>query len=176
MKLFEEAFLKFNKNSLVAIMKENQIQNFIDNFIESYHDNLKLTKKEKEQADSNAKKDGFFGGKNSNNFEKGNDLMVVFCNPKGGLEFYFEIDKAFSITKFSSDIEVQEEITRLLMSDEYSTELVHYFLDKNLSKVKILQEKPFKQYIDNLDFLLRFWKVDNYETIPKQTIIETKKE
>lgn len=180
MKLFEEAFLKFNKNSLVAIMKENQIQNFIDNFIESYHDNLKLTKKEKEQANASAKKDGFFGGKNSNNlfnnFEKGNDLVVVFCNPKGGLEFYFEIDKAFSITKFSSDIEVQEEITRLLMSDEYSTELVHYFLDKNLSKVKILQEKPFKQYIDNLDFLLRFWKVDNYETIPKQTIIETKKE
>lgn len=178
LKIGEKAFLKYNNNSLVALIKESELEGFINSFTAFYNSSLKLSKKEKEEAKERVKKDGYFGGKEKKDsfsqFEKGEDIAVVFYNPNSGLEFYFGIDNAFLKPESSYDFKVKEEINRLFISNEYSTELVNYYIKNYKSKVDLLKIKPFSKYLKNIDFLLRFWKSDNYKTTPKQALIGTK--
>ncbi|HAT77140.1 MAG TPA: hypothetical protein DCS19_09935, partial [Flavobacterium sp.] len=55
----------------------------------------------------------------------------------------------------------------LLINDFYSTEFTNYCFDINKDKLDYLKSFSANQ----LDFFLRFFKNNNFKTIPKQTFV-----
>ena len=52
----------------------------------------------------------------------------------------------------------------LLTSPVYSTERFNYFIKNYKDKLSFFSEEPHKSCLKDLDFLLRFWKQDDYKT------------
>jgi len=65
---------------------------------------------------------------------------------------------------------------RLLMDPGISTEIVLFCINHCKKKLTILKTSPLKEYLKDIDFLLRFWKKDNYHTTPAITFIGGKEE
>lgn len=171
----EQAFLEFNKGTPIAFLKSNEVEDFCSKYIAYYNKTLNLSEKEISEAKQRTKDDGYFGNKNEiENFNFEEDEVVVFFNPKSGLEFYFDIINAFpdKNNPFFSE-ESYDDIMHLLIHPEYSTELVNYFVETYKNELSFFETEPYKTYLDNLDFLLRFWKKENYYT--KSTIVLTGK-
>ena len=55
------------------------------------------------------------------------------------------------------------------LDESLSKELVMYCIDNCKSKLSFFTKGVGKKYIEDIDFLLRFWKMDNYHTIPSIT-------
>lgn len=173
----EKAFLKFNRGSLIAYMNSNEISSFISGFYDFYRDSLKLTNKEQEEAIQRTKDDGFLG--ETNNFEdfsfQDKEAAIVFFNPKSGPEMYFDIINAFpdKNNPFYTE-ESKDDIMHILISPEYSTEFTYYFINNYKDKLSFFKQEPFISYLDDIDFLLRFWKKDSYHT--KSSLVLTGKQ
>ena len=52
------------------------------------------------------------------------------------------------------------------MSEEMSTELVMYCIDNCKAELPFFNEEIGKEYLEDIDFLLRFWKRNNYHSKP----------
>lgn len=63
----------------------------------------------------------------------------------------------------------EEHVMRLLMDESLSTELVMYCIDNCKTKLSFFPKGVGKKYLEDIDFLLRFWKKENYHTIPSIT-------
>lgn len=168
----KDSFLKFNDNSLVKFLKASEINQFVKNFFEFHNKKtLKISPKEKEDAAKRARKEGFFGeNSNMEEFDKDNDPMVLFFNPKSGIEFNFNVLNAFPDPKnpyFSN--EDPHDIMFLFTDPSFSKEFVHYFLDNYKNKVEFFEDEARKYILKDLDFLLRFWKSNSYHTKPTLT-------
>ncbi|MCF6295634.1 MAG: DUF3843 family protein [Flavobacteriaceae bacterium] len=179
LKTKEDLFLEYNKGSHVAFMETKKINIFVGSFLKHYNSSLGLSKQESDAAKKRARQDGYFGEDDTtinvfDSQENENEEAVIFYNPNVGIEIYFDIINAFpdKNNPFFTEI-FRDDIIRLLASPDYPIELVHYFLKHYKSKIKLLKEQPFVNYLENLDFLLRFWKKDNY--ISKSSIIFTGK-
>jgi hypothetical protein len=59
----------------------------------------------------------------------------------------------------------------LLMSNELSAELAMYCIDNCKNQLPFFNEAIGKKYLEDIDFLLRFWKKDHYFPIPQITYI-----
>lgn len=175
----ENLFLEYNNGSHIAFMGTKKINTFISTFLTHYNSSLGLSKQESDEAKKRARQDGYFGIDDNtldifDGQENENEEAVIFYNPNTGIEIYFDIINAFpdKNNPFFTEI-FRDDIIRLLASSDYPTELVHYFIKHYKGKIKLLKEYPFVGYLENLDFLLRFWKKDNY--ISKSSIIFTGK-
>ena len=60
---------------------------------------------------------------------------------------------------------------RLLLTEELSVELVMYCIDNFKSELPFFNENEGKRYLEDIDFLLRFWKKDSYFAKPSITFI-----
>ncbi|MFB9055153.1 DUF3843 family protein [Mariniflexile ostreae] len=171
----KNAFLEFNDNALIAYMKSNKVEEFSKNFITYYNQSLNLSAKKKKEALQRAKDDGFFGKEDVfQKFKHNEEKAIVFFNPKNGIEIYFDIINAFPDKNnpfFTKESEA--DIMRLLISPSYSTELVQFFINTFKDKLKFFKKEPNKSYLEDMDFLLRFWKKNSYVT--KSNIILTGK-
>ena len=171
----KQAFLDYNEGSLIAFLKSKDLNPFIENYFEFYNNSLKLTNQKKFEADKRAKREGYFGGiHNSEGWDDAEDLFVLFFNPNSGIEFYDDIINAFPDERnpFFSD-ESQEDVQHILMSQVCSTEFTNYFIEHYRDRLDYFKVEPYKSYLNDLDFLLKFWKKDNYKT--KSTVVLTGK-
>ena len=65
----------------------------------------------------------------------------------------------------------QEKAMRLfLMEDSTSVELCHYVLDTFRSQFSFVKSKTFRPFVEDLDFILRFKKAENYGQVPQVLI------
>jgi hypothetical protein len=101
-------------------------------------------------------------------FKEISDSGLVFFNPKSGLEIALAINSAFPVdgNPFYTEEESDEHIIRLLVAEEISAELVMYCVDNYKDDLKLFKSELGKLYLDNLDFLLLFWKRGNFYTRP----------
>ncbi len=164
----EKVFLEYNNGNLVAFMEVKKINSFLESFITFYNSSFGLSKQDRDAAKKRAKQDGYFGMEDNrvnilDSQEDENEEAIVFYNPNSGIEIYFDIINAFpdKNNPFFTEI-FRDDIIRLLVSPDYPIELVHYFLKHFKNKISLLNELPFKDYLENIDFLLRFWKKENY--------------
>jgi hypothetical protein len=95
----------------------------------------------------------------------------VFFNPKSGLEIALAVNCAFPLPNnpFFNVEDSEEDIMFLLISDEMSTELAMFCIDNCKNNLPFFKEGVGKRYLDDIDFLLRFWKKDNYLAKPSIT-------
>ena len=166
------AFKDFNKGLQIAFIPSEEIENFVRNYTEYFNNSLDLSAKEKEEAKQRARKDGFFGTKEEHkDYSEVSDTSLVFFNPKSGLEIALAVNCAFPLPNnpFFNVEDSEEDIMFLLISDEMSTELAMFCIDNCKNNLTFFKEGVGKRYLDDIDFLLRFWKKDNYLTKPSIT-------
>ena len=96
---------------------------------------------------------------------------MVFFNPQSGGEIALNVNNAFPLANNPFfEIEHSEDDTiHLLMSEEMSTELVMYCINNCKTELPFFNKGVGKMYLDDMDFLLRFWKRGNYHSKPSIT-------
>ena len=171
LKLQNDAFFSYNNNLPVAFLKKKEINNFANNFYDYYNKSLKLSKKEIEEANNRAKKEGLQLGNNGNKIEFDEDFetAIVYFNPNSGIEIYFNICSVLELKSnpyFDKEDFLNDNLG-LLLNDFYSTEFANYCYNFNKDKLSFI--KIFSG--NELDFLLRFFKNNTYKTVPNQTQI-----
>lgn len=172
-----ETFLKFNKGSQIAFMLSEEIDSFNKAFYEFYNSSIELTEEQRKKT-KKRKEIPYFDSDESMNDEDMYDedmseTALAFYNPNGGLEFALGINNAFPSENnpyYNAD-ESGEDIEFLLMSEEMSTELVMFWIENYKDKLPFFQTDFGKIFTDNIDFLLRFWKKENYLSNIKITIV-----
>ncbi len=172
-----DAFKGFNNNQQIAFMDSDKIESFLKDYIKFFNNSLNLSQKEKDEAKQRAREDGFFGNEpEAKDFSEVSESGLVFFNPKSGTEIALAVNSAFPMKNnpFFNKKESEEHIMRLLFAEELSTELAMYCIDNFKDDLEFFKGAEGKMYLDNIDFLLRFWKRGNYFTKP--TITFTGKE
>ena len=61
----------------------------------------------------------------------------------------------------------------LLVGPDYSVGLVKFCIENYKKNLPFFSEAEGQLYLENLDFLLRFWKKENYYTRPSITFTGT---
>jgi hypothetical protein len=170
-----KAFLSFNNNSQIAFLPTNKILDFNKKVIENFNNSLNLSNKERDDAKNRVKEDGFLHQNKEIEFDlsKMADSGLFFFNPKSGGEMVFGVNSAFPAKNnpFFNAEDSEEEIFHLLMSNEMSTELVMYCIDNYKNKLPFFKSRIGKQYLEDIDFLLRFWKKESYHSKPEMTLV-----
>ena len=168
-----KAFLRYNNDSPVAFMPTSKIEEFTRNYIEYFNASLNLTEEEKEQAHKRAKADGFFGDNNESfkEMQETSETGLVFFNPKSGVEMAVGLNKAFTLphNPWVDSENSKDDIYNLFFSEQISTELALYCIEKGKNKLPFLKKGEGKWFLDDIDFLLRFWKKTNYHARPEIT-------
>ena len=168
----EQAFLDFNNGFPIAFIPSEKIDDFTKNYIDFYNSSLKLSAKEQKEAKQRAKDEGYFGPENEpKNYKEISETALVFFNPKSGVEIALAINSAFPLPNnpYFDKSESEKHILRLFMDESLSVELAMYCIDNCKSKLPFFKEFVGKSYLKDIDFLLRFWKKDNYYTKPAIT-------
>ena len=167
-----KAFKEFNNGMQIAFIPKERINEFIKVYTEFFNKSLNLSDKEIKEAKERSRKDGFFGTEcKTKSFPEFSDTCLVFFNPKSGCELAFGVNSAFSLPNnpyFDKEL-IDDNIMRLLMNDSISAELVMFCIDNCKSKLTFFKTGIGKKYLDDIDFLLRFWKKDNYWAKPSIT-------
>lgn len=167
-----EAFKDFNDGSQIAFLPSEEIEGFYQAYISYFNSSLNLTKKEKEESKQRARQEGFFGDeKETYNFSEVAESGLVFFNPHCGGEVALDVNCAFPLpdNPFFEFEKSEDHIMHLFMSDQFSTELVMYCIDHCKSKLPFFTSDIGAKFLDDIDFLLRFWKTKNYHTKPAIT-------
>ncbi len=173
LKLQYNAFLDFNNGKQIAFLPAGKVNDFAKEYVAFYNNSLKLSKREIRKAKERSKKDGFFREKNDElEFDDSFETALIFFNPKSGLEIAFEVNSAFPFkeNKYFEPKKSKEHLLRLFMSEELSTELTLFCVDNFKDKLPYFQTEEGKFLLNDLDFLLRFFKGSQYHTIPQITL------
>jgi len=172
-----KAFKEFSGGSQIVFLKVDKIDNYIRNYIEYFNKSLKLSEKAKAKAIKRIKKEGLLDI-DTNNTSYLTDLEdaesgLVFFNPKSGIEIAVDINSAFPSPEnpFYNEQENEEAILKLFMNESYSTELVKYNIDNFKNEIPFFKKPEGQFFLENADFLLRFFKRGYYHTEPQITLI-----
>ncbi len=165
-----ESFLKFNNGSLIAFMDSSKFEKFSNDFIKHYYDSLDLSAKQIKKSNKRAEKDDIYKSLNLDNSRLSDidEPGLVFFNPKSGLEIAWGITDAFPLPE-NPNIDEEESvdsILTLLTSSELSKELLLYAIEHCRQELRFFQFGTGKVLIEDIDFLMRFFKKEHYYTKP----------
>lgn len=171
----KEVFLKYNNESLVAFMQSSEFEDYAKDFIDYYNYSLNFSKEEIEETKQRAKKEGANdSGEIDQDPLKGIDEPgLVFFNPNSGLEMAWGILDAFPLPEnpYSDDGDSEDAIMTMLISQELSKELLFYAIENCKDKISFFKNVPGKIILEDIDFVLRFCKKENYHTKPALSLI-----
>ena len=177
----EKAFLDYNGGSQIAFLPSEKMNDFLAGFVKHFNDSLNLSGEEVEQSKKRFRDDGIPLGNGLIDLSDEPDTPetgLVFFNPKRGCEVVYGVNSAFPLPNnpyFQEELS-QEHLMRLLMDPSVSTEIVLFCINQCKKKLTVLKTSPLKDYLKDIDFLLRFWKKDNYHATPAITFIGEKEE
>ncbi|MBW6537392.1 MAG: hypothetical protein K0B11_20460 [Mariniphaga sp.] len=105
------------------------------------------------------------------NLEEKAETALVFFNPNSGIEIGLGLNNAFPLAHnpFFDEKGSEEDVLHLMVSDELSKEPVMYCVENCSSKLPFFNRFPGKLYLEDIDFLLRFWKRGAYHSKPQIT-------
>jgi hypothetical protein len=168
------AFLDFNNGSAIAFLPSDSIEKFNTAYMEFFNASLNLSEAEKEAARQRARNDGFFSTNETQiDFSELSESGLIFFNPNSGVEIAMAVNSAFPMPSnpYFNAADSEEHIIRLLMDEGLSTELAKYCIDNCKTNLNFFTKGIGSFYLDDIDFLLRFWKKENYFSIPSITYI-----
>ncbi len=166
------AFKDFNNDMQIAFMRSDKIESFLKDYMEFFTNSLKLSQKEIDEAKQRARDEGFFGKEDEiKDFSEVSESGLVFFNSKSGTEIALAVNSAFPFKNnpFYNENESEEHIMRLFVAEELSKELAMFCVDNFKTELPFFKTEEGVLYLDNLDFLLRFWKRGNYFSKPSIT-------
>lgn len=165
------AFLDFNNGSPIAFMPAGRVDEFVQKAMEHYNKSLNHSEKERADARERAKKDGFLFDENKSktDFSDKDESALVFFNPKSGAEIALGVNNAFPLphNPYFDENGHEDDIMHVFISDAISTELAKYCIEQGKDKLPFFIEGLGALYLEDIDFLLRFWKSDEYHSTPQ---------
>jgi hypothetical protein len=167
-------FLEFNNGEQIAFLKANEVETFMHEFIDLCNQSLNLSEEEIEERRKSTRKKGFFQtNKNIEDFTNNSEECLIFFNPKSGCEIVLYVNAAFPLPNnpYFKKEESDYAVMRLLSEESFSKELVMYCIDKCQSKLPFFTSGAGKYLLNDIDFLLRFWKKGNYHAEPSITLL-----
>ncbi|HOH23017.1 MAG TPA: DUF3843 family protein [Bacteroidales bacterium] len=166
------AFKNYNNDSLIAFLPSDKIEEFYKGYMEFYNETLNLSEKEVRKAKQRLKNDGFIVKETHKDFSEIAETGLVFFNQKGGVEIGLGVNSAFPLPSnpYFKEEDSEEDVMFLLMHESLSKELVLYCIEHCKSRLSFFADGVGKRYLEDFDFLLRFWKKGNYHTVPSITI------
>lgn len=174
-KLLEQqlnAFKDLNYGLQIAFMPSDRIEEFIKAYTEFFNNSLNLSDKEIKEAKERSHKEGFFETEYKPlNYSEVSDTGLAFFNLKSGCELALAVNSAFPLPNnpyFEKELS-EEHVLRLLMDESISPELTMFCIDNCKKELSFFSNDIGKKYLDDIDFLLRFWKRGNYNTKPSIT-------
>ncbi|MGB3342451.1 MAG: DUF3843 family protein [Aequorivita sp.] len=167
----QAAFLNFNKGAPIAFLKPYEIDTFVNEFQLQYQKDLGLSTEEIKNAHERGKKEGFLGGEhndNKNNFGDDFEVATCFFNPNSGIELAMDVCHAFPVANnpYFEKSKSEDDIMEVLINPEISTELAEYCIELAKDKLPFFKDGKGALFFEDMDFLLRFWKKENYFTKP----------
>jgi len=175
LKLQFDAFLQYNKGAQIAFVPAGQVETFIKDYNRYFNSTLNYTKEEMEDARKRTREAGFFGDeeKNEIDFEEKGDNALVFFNPKSGVEIALNFNEVlpFENNPWYNSAADESDILHMFMSEETSKELSEFCIKQGRQKMPFFKKGVGKMYLTDIDFLLRFWKRNNYYAKPSITAI-----
>lgn len=169
-----KVFLDFNRGEQIAFMPSDKLTAFYTEYFRFFNESLKLSDKEIEAAKQRSRDEGFFGEEEQDiDLSKDSETGLIFFNPKGGLEIAMNVNSAFPMphNPYFKEEESEENLLGLMMSESLSLELVLFCIDHCKDKLPFFKTDTGIKYLENMDFLLRFWKLENYFSKPAVTAI-----
>lgn len=169
-----KAFLQYNHGSQVAFMPSSQVDSFLNGFTDAVAEYLEMTDEAIEEADARSRQQGFDPDQSRTDFEGDSDQeAMVFFNPQRGLEINFEVNSAFPLPNnpYYDPSKRSRHTFRLFMKTEVSPQLVNFCLDNCGNDLSDFISEYEQKYLPDLDFLLRFWKKEDYHVEPSVTFI-----
>lgn len=166
------AFKEYNNGSQIAFLQSASIKEFINGYITFFNTTLNLSEDEITAAKQRATDDGLLDTHDLHlDFPKETETGLVFFNPKRGCETALDVNSAFPMSSnpYFEEEDSEEHVMNLLTDESLSTELVLFCIDNCKTKLSFFTNDSGKRYLDDIDFLLRFWKKDNYHSIPAIT-------
>jgi len=157
----EECFLEVNYNKRIVIFESKlETFGFIDKVWELYH--LKYGTECLSRKKYDVRELAFKIDDDINN-------LVVFFNPRSGMEFYPNIAQCISIwDNVYFDKDAETDIENLIMDERVSSDFIFFLIDNNLTEIDSISGKRRFHYVrTNCDFLLRYWKRELYIAEPK---------
>jgi len=168
------AFKKYNNGSPIAFMMAQDIEEFINGFYDFYNKSLNLSEKDLSEAKQRGRNKGFVKSRNNINFSKDKlETALVFFNEKKGIEIVLSLTSAFPLPNNPFyDKELSEKHIMYLLADgSASAELVLFLIKNCKSKLPFFKTEFGKLILNDLDFLLRFWKKKGYFSESYNTLI-----
>jgi len=173
----KKAFIEYTGGSQIHFLNPTEIDSFLEGYYKYYNMSLNLNNKEHKKAVERAKKEGLLLEKNQGiNIKNDENSALIFFNPISGIEIAFGVNSAFPANDnpFYNEVESKQAFLELLISKEYSKELVLYCTENYKQKLSFFKKTTEKLYEKDFDFLLRFFKGANYHS--NYNIILTGKE
>lgn len=167
-------FKEFNNGSQIAFLPSTEIHRFYEAYMAFFNKSLNLSKEEAACADKKAKEDGLLKIEDvKEDFSKISESGLVFFNPKSGLEIALAVNSAFPTPQnpYFKEEDSKEHVSRLFMNDQLSKGLAMYCIDNYKNNLSLFTDDTWGKYLDDIDFLLRYWKGSNYHTIPSISYI-----
>lgn len=161
-----QAFLDFNKGSQIAFLPAEEIKTFCDEYTNFFNKSINNRVEENETPKESNRRNQLCDEENKfNNLSEVAETGLVFFNPKSGIEIALGINSAFPLPNnpYFKEKDSDEQILNLLMNKNYSTELVRFCIDHCKNQLPFFKEGVGEKYLEDLDFLLRFWKSNKYK-------------
>ncbi len=155
------AFKKITNGKLIVLMKTSEVKQFIDKFLEHYN-NLDLTEEINDATSINYEE--ISSDYNPNDVE---EASLVFFDSKKGITSVDGINDLFLVKENSSynENDYKSLFLSLLMNKTISDELVKYYIENYSNVLNFYGEYLEEVITPDLDFLLRFYKVEEYHNV-----------
>ena len=164
-----DSFLSFNKGSLLAFMPTIELNSFSKEFIEHHNDKIiKATKLKNKNKKTNVKNSGDI------DLEDVAESGLFFFNSRSGGEMAYGINSAFPLKNnpFYIEEDSEEDLMYLLGNQFLSTELAMYCINNFKNNLPFFKKELGQIILENIDFLLRFWKKENYYSVPAISFVD----
>ena len=157
----EECFFEVNDNKRILFLdNKRETFSFIDHVWETYHLKYGMDSMDRKLFDVHAV-----------TFDVDEDLedMTIFFNPRAGMEFYPDIARYISgENNLYFDNDAETNIEELILNERVSSDFISFLIENKMIEVESVSGKEGYHYVlTDCDFLLRYWKKEQYETKPK---------
>ena len=167
-----ECFMKFSQNKQLLFFNNGfDLQDFVNGFISFYQE--QAAKKRPGQS-KGLKTQPLKAGKFADDDKMRNESWFLFFNPASGIELAYSFNNIIpdkDNPNYKKDYD-WDHVMDLLIGKSYSKEFIEYLVDNyEMEGFQFPHEATGDMLIQNLDFMLRFWKRENYYAKPRLTLV-----
>lgn len=146
-------FLEFTHNNPVEFVPASEVSAFINKWIQYYNARMNSSRK---------------AVKWQSIPDNSNESALIYFNPKKGIETVFSVNSAISLPnnpKFKEK-ESETDFKAVVTSSQISPEFVLFCIANGKDAIPYLKTDEGLAIVDNIDFVLRFFKKEKYFITP----------